>query len=285
MRVDSFFDTKSCTFSYIISDSKTKKCAIIDPVLDYNIYTGEFHSENADKLLKFIKNNNLLCEWILETHVHADHVTAAYYLKNKLNSKIGIGKGVKKVIKHWKPIFNIKDDKKEFSKYFDKLFEDGEEFNVGNLIFKVINTPGHTKSCISYKVDNNIFVGDTLLMPESGTARTDFPGGSAEDLFYSIKKLYKYPEVTNIYVCHNYPKKVGTEKCKSSLSDHYKNNVLINNKTSKLEYIKARNELDKNRKPPRFIYPSLQMNIKSGKYNIKNSLNEFIWIPINYKGL
>ena len=112
MRVDSFFDTKSCTFSYIISDSKTKKCAIIDPVLDYNIYTGEFHSENADKLLKFIKNNNLLCEWILETHVHADHVTAAYYLKNKLNSKIGIGKGVKKVIKHWKPIFNIKDDKK-----------------------------------------------------------------------------------------------------------------------------------------------------------------------------
>ena len=142
MRVDSFFDTKSSTFSYIISDSKTKKCAIIDPVLDYNIYTGEFYSENADKLLKFIKKNNLLCEWILETHVHADHVTAAYYLKNKLNSKIGIGKGVKKVIKYWKPIFNIKDDKKEFSKYFDKLFEDSEEFNVGNLIFKVINTPG-----------------------------------------------------------------------------------------------------------------------------------------------
>ena len=285
MLVNSFYDKKSCTFSYLITDNQTKKCAIVDPVLDYNIYKGEFYSENADKILKYIKSKHLKCEWILETHVHADHVTAAYYLKNKLGAKIGIGKGVKDIIKYWQPIFNIKNNRKEFFKCFDRLFEDREEFNVGKLKFEVINTPGHTKSCISYKVENNIFVGDTLFAPETGTARTDFPGGSAGDLFDSIKKLYKYSKNTNVYVCHDYPKKTGLENCKTNLGEHYNNNILINKKTTKEEYILKRNKLDEHREPPRFIYPSLQMNIKSGKYNIKNNLNEFIWIPIKYKGI
>jgi glyoxylase-like metal-dependent hydrolase (beta-lactamase superfamily II) len=278
MKIKYFYDEDSNTFSYLIIDCSTKSCAIIDSVLGYNIYTGKFNTLFADKILNYVRKNKLKCEWILETHIHADHITAAKYLKSKLNSKIGIGEGVKCVFDHWKKVFNFKTEK---FNYFDKLFYDNEIINIGKIKVKIMFTPGHTPGCISYYIKDNIFVGDTLFMPRSGTARTDFPGGCASQLFESIKKILKLPNKTKIFICHDYPIIKGKEECVSTVETQNTENVLINYKISKSKFVRIRNKRDKKKNPPKFIYPALQLNIRSGHFGKKESNGlHYIKVPV-----
>ncbi|MDB9971363.1 MBL fold metallo-hydrolase [Alphaproteobacteria bacterium] len=281
MKVKNFYDEVSSTFSYIIIDEDTFKCVIIDPVLVYNQYTGKCSAVNADKLIKFIKENNLICEWVLETHIHADHITAADYIKSKLNIKVGIGEGVKSILDYWVNIFNINHEVPTEGTHFDKLFYDNEVIKIGNLNIKVIKTPGHTPSCVSYLVEDRIFVGDTLLMPNAGTARADFPGGNATTLFKSIKKILSLPSKTKIYICHDYPKILGKHKCVSTVGMQNKNNILINSNVSLSQFIKLRTLRDSKIVPPKMIYPSIQVNIRNGDLGKQESNGKkYIKIPI-----
>ena len=283
MKVKYFYDAVTSTFSYLIIDQESSRCAIIDSVLDYNIYTGNFETTNADIIFDYIKNNNLKCDWILETHIHADHITAACYLKDKLNAKIGIGIGVKSIINYWVDVFNLNKKILSEGKHFDKLFEDNEIINIGNLEVKILATPGHTACCVSYYVEESIFVGDTLFMPSSGTARADFPGGSASILYNSIKKILALPFKTKIYICHDYPKIEGEEQCLSTVEIQNDNNILINKNVSSSEFVAIRNKRDSGKKPPKLIYPSIQVNIRNGDYGEKESNGkQYIKTPINF---
>ena len=281
MKVKNFYDKDSSTFSYVIIDNDTLKCAIIDPVLEYNQSTGKCSTVNADKMIKYIKENYLKCEWVLETHIHADHLTAADYIKSKINIKVGIGEGVKSILHYWVNIFNINDEVPTEGTHFDKLFYDNEVIKIGNLNIKVIKTPGHTPSCVSYLVEGRIFVGDTLLMPNAGTARADFPGGNATTLFKSIKKILSLPSKTKIYICHDYPKILGKHKCVSTVGMQNKNNILINSNVSLSQFVKLRTLRDSKIEPPKMIYPSIQVNIRNGDLGKQESNGKkYIKIPI-----
>ncbi len=285
MKVKNFYDKDSSTFSYVITDNDTLKCAIIDPVLEYNQSTGKCSTVNADKMIKYIKENNLICEWVLETHIHADHLTAADYIKSKLNIKVGIGEGVKSILDYWVNIFNINKEVSLEGTHFDKLFYDNEVIKIGNLNIKILKTPGHTPSCVSYLIEDRIFVGDTLFMPYAGTARADFPGGSSSILYKSIKKILSLPSKTKIYTCHDYPKVFGNQKCMSTVGIHNEKNIMINKNISLSEFVKLRNKIDSELEPPNLIYPSIQVNIRNGDLGKQESNGvKYIKIPIqNYK--
>jgi len=285
MKVKNFYDKDSSTFSYVITDNDTLKCAIIDPVLEYNQSTGKCSTVNADKMIKYIKENNLICEWVLETHIHADHLTAADYIKSKLNIKVGIGEGVKSILDYWVNIFNINKEVSLEGTHFDKLFYDNEVIKIGNLNIKILKTPGHTPSCVSYLIEDRIFVGDTLFMPYAGTAMADFPGGSSSILYKSIKKILSLPSKTKIYTCHDYPKVFGNQKCMSTVGIHNEKNIMINKNISLSEFVKLRNKRDSELEPPNLIYPSIQVNIRNGDLGKQESNGvKYIKIPIqNYK--
>ena len=192
LSIKTFFDHDTATFSHVVSDTDTQKAAVIDSVLSYDQYSGRTCTKSADILIDYIKQNTLTVEWILETHIHADHITAAKYLKQNLGGKTAIGASIKNVLKLWIPIFNSSTDTPLDGSQFDKLFEDNELFQLGNLNLKVLYTPGHTPACSSYLVEDAVFVGDTLFMPDVGTGRTDFPGGNAATMYDSIQKILAY---------------------------------------------------------------------------------------------
>jgi len=283
MKVKEFYDVVSSTFSYVLIDEDTSICAIIDPVLEYNQFTGKCSAVNADKIINFIKQNNLKCEWVLETHIHADHITAADYIKSKLNIKVGIGEDVKSILKFWANIFNFNKDISLEGTHFDKLFHDNEIIKIGNLNVKVLKTPGHTPSCVSYLIEDRIFVGDTLFMPNAGTARADFPGGSSTILYKSIRKILSLPPNTKIYICHDYPKISGNQEFLSTIYMQNKNNILINANISLAEFVELRDTRDSKIEPPRLIYPSIQVNIRNGHLG-KKEINgkKYIKIPIQF---
>lgn len=281
MYVKYFFDKDTSTFTYVVSDLKTKKCAIIDPVLNYNPQSGRIDTHSAEEVLGYIKHENFQVEWILETHAHADHLTGAYYLKEKLKTKIGIGKNIIKVLKFWVPMFNMPDTPLDGSQ-FDYLFKDGEIFYIGSLEVKVINTPGHTPACISYLIGNTIFVGDTIFMPNIGTARTDFPGGDAETLYQSIQKILALPDETRIFTCHDYPSEVDKHKCESSVADQKAYNIMIAKSIDKSVYIEKRKARDKTLEVPRLLLPSIQINMRAGELTKPDSNQiHYIKIPLN----
>ena len=283
MKIKDFYDEISSTFSYVLIDDDTSICAIIDPVLEYNQYTGKCSAVNADKIIHFIKENSLKCEWVLETHIHADHITAADYIKSKLNIKVGIGEDVKSILKFWANIFNFNKDISLEGTHFDKLFHDNEIIKIGNLNVKVLKTPGHTPSCVSYLIEDRIFVGDTLFMPNAGTARADFPGGSSTILYKSIRKILSLPPNTKIYICHDYPKISGNQEFLSTIYMQNKNNILINANISLAEFVELRDTRDSKIEPPRLIYPSIQVNIRNGHLG-KKEINgkKYIKIPIQF---
>jgi len=285
MKVKNFYDKDSSTFSYVITDNDTLKCAIIDPVLEYNQSTGKCSTVNADKMIKYIKENNLICEWVLETHIHADHLTAADYIKSKLNIKVGIGEGVKSILDYWVNIFNINKEVSLEGTHFDKLFYDNEVIKIGNLNIKILKTPGHTPSCVSYLIEDRIFVGDTLFMPYAGTARADFPGGSSSILYKSIKKILSLPPKTKIYTCHDYPKVSGEQKSMSTVGIQNEKNIMINKNISLSKFVKLRDKRDSEIEPPNLIYPSIQVNIRNGDLGKQESNGvRYIKIPIqNYR--
>lgn len=282
MKIHSFFDKYTSTFTYIVIDEDTKQCAIIDSVQNYNPDSGRLNTQSADELLTYIDQEHLTVQWILETHIHADHVTAASYLKEKTGAKIGIGKQIIQVLKFWVPIFNTFDDTPLDGSQFDALFSDGEIFNIGSLQMRVMYTPGHTPACVTYLVEDSAFVGDTIFMPYMGTSRSDFPGGDAKTLYLSIQKILSHPDETRLYTCHDYPPegKMPTGEC--TVKDQKMNNILINERISEEEFIDKRTKRDVTLPVPRLILPSIQMNMRTGLLG-KAEANKihYIKIPIN----
>lgn len=280
--IETFFDNDTSTFSYIVSDKATKKAVIIDSVLDYNQYSGRVDTESADKIIKYVKENNLSVEWVLDTHIHADHITASHYLKNKLGGKIGIGEKILDVLNVWIEIFNTSKDTKADGSQFDYLLKDGQILKFGETEIKVISTPGHTPACCSYLIEDNIFVGDTIFMPDIGTARTDFPGGDAATLYDSIKKIFSLADDTKIFMCHDYPPKERSIRSVCTVGEQKKDNILICDGISKSDYIKNRNKRDKDKEVPRLLLPSIQVNLRAGDFGIAEENNvKYIKIPIN----
>ena len=275
MKVEVFFDAKRTkTASYIILDEGTKKCAVIDSVLDYDQASGKIYTENADNLVNYILQNNLELEWILETHVHADHLSASQYLKQRLGGKIAIGANITKVLAYWQPIFQEEQMNLDGSQ-FDKLWQDGESFKIGNLEARVIATPGHTPACVSYLIDDYLFTGDTVFSPLVGTARTDFPGGSSAELFDSVQKLYTLPPQTKVCVGHEYPEPNAQPVIITTIKEQMLNNCSINKNTDKQEYIARMKAKQVDKPVPQLILPALHVNLLAGK------VPHFIKIPVN----
>jgi glyoxylase-like metal-dependent hydrolase (beta-lactamase superfamily II) len=263
--VKAFFDEATFTVTYVVADPQTKRAAIIDPVLDYDAASGRTSTHSADQVVQFVEDNALTVDWILESHVHADHLTGAPYLQDKLGGEVGIGAMVTAVQETFKGVFNIKDLVTDGTQ-FDHLFVDEETFQVGDIAAHVIATPGHTPACVTYVIGDAAFVGDTLFMPDFGTARTDFPGGNAAQLYDSIQKILSLPDDTRLYMCHDY-KAPGRDEYawETSVQAQRDGNIHINKNVTRDEFIAMREGRDAQLGVPKLILPSIQINVRAGK--------------------
>lgn len=263
--IQAFFDEQTFTVSYLVSDPVTKKAVIIDSVLDFDPKAARTATRSADRLLAAMKQQGLTVEWILETHAHADHLSAAVYLKAATGAKIAIGEHIKDVQKVFAPIFNAPDIKGDGAP-FDRLLRDGETLAVGGLTIEVMNTPGHTPACVSYRIGDNVFVGDTLFMPDYGTARADFPGGDAHALYRSIKRILALPPNTRLWMCHDY-KPAGRDHFawQSSVGEERSHNVHVHDGIGEEQFVASRQARDKTLAAPVLILPSIQVNIRAGR--------------------
>jgi glyoxylase-like metal-dependent hydrolase (beta-lactamase superfamily II) len=265
-RVTAFFDEATFTVTYLVADPETAHAAIIDPVLDYDPASGRTSTKSADEVVAFVRDGDLTVDWIVETHVHADHLSAAPYLKESLGGKTGIGRNVAAVQETFKGVFNIGNLATDGSQ-FDHLFEDGDEFRVGSIAGSIIGTPGHTPACITYVVGDAAFVGDTLFMPDYGTARTDFPGGDAGMLYDSIQKILSLPGSTRLFMCHDY-KAPGREEFawETSVDEQRHANVHVKSGMSREEFVAMREGRDAQLGMPKLILPSIQVNVRAGRF-------------------
>ncbi len=283
LHVKPFPHSQSGTISYIVHDGKTG--AVIDPVLDFDYHSGRSSTTHADKQLEYINEHSLKIEWVLETHAHADHLTAAPYIKEHTNSKIAIGEHINKVISTFAKIFNDKEATNNPKAPFDHLFADKEEFSIGGLTVRYMHTPGHTPACGIYVVENEIaFVGDTLFMPDSGTARCDFPGGDAGKLYDSItEKIFSLSDDTTLYMCHDYGAGGSREIAwQTTVFEQKKNNTNIGNNRTKEEFIKNKLARDKTLDLPKLIIPAIQVNIRAGNFPApEDNGTTYLKIPIN----
>ena len=262
--VKHFHDAQSGTFSYVVSDPATKRAAIIDPVLGFSLETGRTNPEQVDAIAGWVEAQSLDVEWILETHAHADHVSSAQLMKSRLGGQVAIGEGIRSVQAHFGRLFNLGRDFAADGQEFDRLFEDGETFALGELEVRVLHTPGHTNDSVTYLVGNAAFVGDTVFMTDFGTARCDFPGGDAGLLYDSVQKLFALPDDTIFYLCHDYPPS-ERELCHAvPIAEQRADNVHINDTVTRDSFISMRNERDATLKPPLLVLPSLQVNIRAG---------------------
>lgn len=280
--IKSFFDKATWTLTYVVSDPETRVCVVIDPVLDYDPKSGRTRTESAQQVIDYITNNQLRLEWILETHAHADHLTAAKYLQNELGGKIAIGEKVQKVQDVFKGIFNLGEEFKPNGSQFDYLLKDGETISFGNLGIESIAVPGHTPACLAYKVGDAIFVGDTLFPPDVGTARCDFPGGDASTLYKSIKKILSYPDSTNLYMCHDYPPTDRQVIDKTTVREQRENNIHIHDGVTEDQFVQMRKARDATLEVPVLLLPSIQVNIRAGTMPPKeDNGTSYMKIPIN----
>lgn len=263
--VKAFFDEATFTVSYVVSDPATGRAAVIDPVLDFDQASGRTTTASADSVVAFVNENKLEVDWILETHVHADHITGAPYLKQRLGGQTAIGRHVTDVQAAFKPIFNLTDLETD-GRQFDCLFADGDSFEIGTIEVRVIATPGHTPACITYVIGDAAFVGDTLFMPDFGTARTDFPGGSAAELYASIHKILALPATTRLFMCHDY-KAPGRDEYawETTVAEQRDSNIHIGNGVSERDFIAMREGRDSQLGMPKLLLPSIQVNVRAGE--------------------
>ncbi len=282
MKVKTFYDQQTATFTHVVIDGNSKKCAIIDSVLDYDQDAAKFSTESADEVIQFIKGNGLTNEWILETHIHADHITAAFYLKQHIGGKTAIGMRIKDVLKMWVPLFDQLEETPITGEQFDHLFNDGEFFKIGQLNAEVFHTPGHTPACSTYHIEDAIFVGDTLFAPKMGTARVDFPGGSAKDLYQSIQRMYQLPDDTQVYLCHDYPQEGQKPIAVTTVGEQKTKNKMLKKDTTLEEFVSVREARDKTLAVPKLILPSLQTNMRLGSFGPKAANGiQYLTIPVN----
>ncbi len=262
--IRAFFDEATNTVSYLVFDTEAKRAAIIDPVLDYDHRTGKASTKSADAMLAAAREEGGTIDWVLETHAHADHLSGAPYVKLKTGAKVGIGEHIRDVQKIFRPVFNAMDIKGDGSE-FDHLFKDGERFRIGAIDAEVMHVPGHTPADVAYKIADTVFVGDTLFMPDYGTARADFPGGSARDLYRSMRQLLALPPATRLFMCHDY-KAPGREHFawESTVAEQRANNVHVRDGIGEDEYVAMREARDAKLAAPLLLMPSIQVNIRAG---------------------
>lgn len=280
--VEAFFDESTFTVSYVVSDPASGHAAVIDPVLDYDASSGRTASHSADRLIAFVRDANLTIDWILETHVHADHLSGAPHVAEQLGGQTAIGCEVSTVQAAFRKIFNLKDLAVDGSQ-FGHLFADGDTFMIGDVEARVMATPGHTPACVTYVIGDCAFVGDTLFMPDYGTARTDFPGGSAAQLYASIRKILSLPDDTRLFMCHDY-KAPGRDQFvwETTVAEQNECNIHINENVTEAAFVKMREDRDRNLGMPKLILPSIQVNVNAGRLPEPDDNGiRYLRIPLN----
>lgn len=282
--VRGFFDPVTATWTYVVyaENHEDKRCAIIDSVLDYDMYSGRIQTHSADHVIEFIKSKGLKVQWILETHIHADHLTGSAYIKEKLGGKTAISRHILKVLETWEPIFHNEQDTPKNGYQFDHLFSEGESFTVGPFDAKVMHTPGHTPADTTYIIGDAVFVGDAMFLPDVGTGRCDFPGGSAGDSYDSSCKLLSLPDDYRMYVGHDYPPDDSRRpQCMATIGEQKRANVRVREGISKDEYVIKRNQDDLGKEVPKLLFPSIQVNLRSGTFGQDVDGVQYIKLPIN----
>jgi glyoxylase-like metal-dependent hydrolase (beta-lactamase superfamily II) len=285
-RVVSFYDPATFTFTHVVYDRAGGHAAIVDPVLDFDPAAARTSTVAADRVLAFLRGYRLTVDWILETHAHADHLTAASYLKAKTGAQVAIGNGIVRVQQHFSALFGLGPEFATDGSQFDRLFAEGDTFQIGELSGWVLATPGHTQDSLTYLIGDAAFVGDTLFAADTGTARADFPGGDAHELYRSIQKLFNLPSATRIFLCHDYPPTQRAARALSSVAEQRERNVHVGGAVSEGRFVKMRTERDATLPAPRLILPSLQVNIRAGALPPPDSNGIcYLRLPLNQLGV
>lgn len=279
--VKGFFDTATNTISYVVKDPSSDACAVIDSVMDFDFSAGRITYEHADELISYIQAEKLKLKWIIETHVHADHLSAAPYIQHKLGGKIGVGEKIMLIQDTFGKIFNEGTEFQRDGSQFDALFKDGDTYKIGNMDVVTLYTPGHTPACMVHVVGNAAFVGDTLFMPDGGSARADFPGGDAGELYDSIMKVLNLPEDMRLFMCHDYGPNGRDIKWETTVAEEKANNIHVGGGKTKEDFITFRTERDKQLGMPKLIIPSLQINMRAGDIPKDKDGNPMLKLPVN----
>ncbi len=281
-RVHGIFDPATWTVTYVVYEKEGGACAIVDSVLDYDPKSGRTRTDSADKVIEFVREKNLQVAWILETHAHADHLTAAPYLKDRLGGKTAIGDQIATVQVVFKGIFHLEPSFATDGRQFDHLMQDEERFAIGALEGRVLFVPGHTPACVAYQIGDAVFVGDTMFMPDVGTARCDFPGGDATMLYRSVQKILSLPEGTRLFMCHDYPPTDRPIAFESTVGEQRRKNIHVHDGVSEAQFVEMRNRRDATLAMPVLILPAVQVNIRAGELPPKEANGvAYLKIPVN----
>jgi glyoxylase-like metal-dependent hydrolase (beta-lactamase superfamily II) len=284
-QVRSFHDPATATFTYVVYDQPGGRAAVVDPVLDYDPAGARTGTHSADRVLDFLREQRLGLDWVLETHAHADHLTAAAYLKARTGAKVAIGRGITAVQARFKALFGLEESFPTDGSQFDRLFDDGDTFRIGALEGRAMATPGHTDDSLTYVIGDAAFVGDTVFAPETGTARTDFPGGDAHKLFRSIRRLFDLPAGTRLFLCHDYPADGRDPRAETSVDAQRAANVHVGGQVGEDAFVQARTARDATLPPPRLILPALQVNIRAGDLPPADANGiRYLRLPLNQLG-
>jgi glyoxylase-like metal-dependent hydrolase (beta-lactamase superfamily II) len=282
IRTQGFFDPNTWTVSYVVWDQATRRAAVIDPVLDYDFKSGHTGTQSADQVAAYLLDNALQADWILETHAHADHLSGARYLQERVGGRIAIGEKIREVQATFKKLFNLERDFLPDGSQFDHLFKDDESFTIGDVPAKALLVPGHTPADMAYAVDGSVFVGDTLFMPDVGSARADFPGGDAHQLYRSMRRLLDLPPETRMYVCHDYPPASRQPKWQTSVAEQRATNIHVRDGIGEDEFVKMRQARDATLEVPTLILPSIQVNVRAGRLPpVDDNGVAYLRIPLN----
>jgi glyoxylase-like metal-dependent hydrolase (beta-lactamase superfamily II) len=283
--IASFFDGQTWTVTYVIADKATGRAAIVDPVLDFDFKSGHTSTRSADKVLAYLKEHGLGVDWILETHAHADHLSGARYLQQKVGGRIAIGEHIREVQAVFKKLYNLERGFLPDGSQFDHLFKDGETFRIGEVEARALLVPGHTPADMAYLVDDAVFVGDTLFMPDVGTARADFPGGDARTLYRSMRRILELPPATRIFVCHDYPPPGRSAAWQTTVAEQRAHNIHVRDGVSEAQFVALRTARDATLGVPTLILPSLQVNVRAGQLPPPDDNGvSYLRIPLNALG-
>lgn len=281
-QIKAFLDQDSETFSYVVYDRPGGHAAVIDPVLDYDPASGRTSTASAEAIVDFVRELDLTVDWVLETHAHADHLSAAPFIREQLGGRIAIGEHIREVQDIFRKVFNLEKEFLPDGADFDHLFRDGETFRIGDLEGRVLHTPGHTPADLSYVIGDAVFVGDTLFMPDVGTARCDFPGGSAATLYRSIQKLLALPDDLRLFVCHDYPGDSRGHACETTVAAQRADNIHVGGGVTEEDFVQMRDARDATLGMPRLILPSIQVNIRAGRMPpAEPDGRRYLKIPLN----
>lgn len=280
--IRAFFDEATWTVSYVVYDQPGGHCALVDPVLNYDAKSGRTSTRSADEMLAFVASERLTVQWILETHAHADHLSAAHYLRSRAGGLIAVGAAITQVQGVFKALFHLEAEFATDGSQFDHLFHDGDTFSIGTLQAKALAVPGHTPACMAYQVADAVFVGDTLFMPDVGTARCDFPGGNAHTLYQSVRKLLSLPGETRLYMCHDYPPAGRQPQWQSTVAEQRAHNIHVHDGVSEADFVALRTLRDASLEMPALILPSVQVNIRAGQLPPPEANGvSYLKIPLN----